>query len=103
MLEKSDHMLFTNEAYLQYKDMKQNDFLFRQHFSRTQPTCLKDIDRETNMHLITSAKIPVCDNVLMTRGGNAISTPSQNSCPTQRLIINNWTRRKNSITSFCHI
>lgn len=76
-LNKSDHMLFINEAYLQYKDMKENDILFRQQFSKSQARCLKEIDNESHMRYIESAKLSLCDDLLNTRGGNANNVPLQ--------------------------
>ena len=79
-LQKSDTMLLTNHAYLQYKDLKQNDMLFQKHFSQTLPRCLKAIDRETEFRLLRSMKIPQCTPAITSRGGNTGREPLR-PCP----------------------
>ena len=106
-LNKSDHMLFINEAYLQYKDMKDNDLLFRQQFSRNHPRCPKEIDAESQMRLMRSAKVLVCDKMLTTRGGNANGCKLIDSCPTSgcKKVLNIMTKPRNSFSlcaSSCH-
>lgn len=78
-LERSDAMLLNNHAYLQYKDMKTNDMLFRQQFSSAQPRCLKEIELENRVNL--SSRIPSCDQSIISRGGNNRNCPGITKCP----------------------
>ena len=79
-LAKSDHMLCTNNAYLQYKDKKLNDGLFVQQMSRPRDMCLRDVDRENNLWISESSRKAVCFPMLPTRGGNVGCEPYR-PCP----------------------
>jgi len=80
-MNQSDQMLFVNDAYLKYRDMKQNDILFRQQFSRTNNTCFKNVDVERDIQVKPSSKIPIIDESFINRGGNAHNNEPKYECP----------------------
>lgn len=69
-LSRSDHLLCTNSAYLQYKDKKMNDGLFIQQMSKSRNMCLRNIDNENNLFLTPSSREYTCSKFLASRGGN---------------------------------
>ncbi len=79
-LVRSDHLLCTNSAYLQYKDKKMNDGLFVQQMSRPRDMCLRNIDNENRLFLTPSSREYTCSKFLASRGGNEGCEPNV-PCP----------------------
>jgi len=81
-LEKSDYMLCTNSAYLQYKDKKQNDETFVEQMSQTQQWCIRDIDIESKFFIDNSkaTKQATCTPLIYQRGGSAYNCEPDKTC-----------------------
>lgn len=56
-IDKSDSMLCTNNAYLQYNDIYINDKQFIKQMSNTRPEYIRDINKESDLFLVKSSKI----------------------------------------------
>ena len=79
-INKSDMMLCTNNAYLQYKDRHTNDMQFLQQMSNTRPLCLKNIEKESTLFLVESSKKMKTSSIINKRGITNCSEPRQ-ICP----------------------
>ena len=81
-LGKSDHMLYTNIAATQFKEMRQNDQAFIYQMSRTAPRCT--MDRGAEFSLLSDnykANAPYCTPCTANRGGNHPGCKPKRSCP----------------------
>ena len=82
LIDKSDHMLFTNISDLQIKDKRTNDLQYIYQMSQNKPRCL--IDRGDELHLLKNIynnKTPLYNNCIATRGGNSPGCEPERSCP----------------------
>lgn len=68
-IEKSDHMICNTRKELAYKYNRLNDELFLQHFGKTLPHSLKDIDMENKARNGKDERT-YCDYIVHTRGNN---------------------------------
>lgn len=81
-LQYSDQILCNNSAFLHYTDARLNDSLFIQQMSRTNPACIRAIDKETSLFLDgRNQRVAKCDYNITSRGGNARGCDTTQPCP----------------------
>ena len=81
-IEKSDKILCDNWSYSQFHHKEENDRFFVNQFMQTQPTQIRDVDKETVFFQTQNLPNKVtCNRGVLTRGGN-ISCEEPRSCKT---------------------
>lgn len=73
-IEKYDGMICNTKANMTFSHKKDNDNIFYQVMGNTQPTSIRDVQREFSMQTNSlSSRQYVCTPSIDTRGGNSVS------------------------------